>query len=68
MLLLKHWGLSRCKRHRLASEAICDLVIAANADKVTEYKNDETAFGFFVGQVMKASKRGVQTLQQSTGY
>ncbi len=40
-----------------ALEAICDTVIAANADKVTEYKNGkEQLFGFFVGQVMKASK------------
>lgn len=40
-----------------ALEAICDTVIAANTDKVTEYKNGkEQLFGFFVGQVMKASK------------
>ena len=40
-----------------ALEAICDTVIAANADKVTEYKSGkEQLFGFFVGQVMKASK------------
>lgn len=40
-----------------ALEAICDTVIAANTDKVTEYKNGkEQLFGFFVGQVMKESK------------
>lgn len=37
--------------------AIIDEVLAANADKVEEYKGGkEKLFGFFVGQVMKASK------------
>jgi len=40
-----------------AIEAICDEIIAANQDKVTEYQSGkEKLFGFFVGQVMKASK------------
>ncbi|MGE0738689.1 Asp-tRNA(Asn)/Glu-tRNA(Gln) amidotransferase subunit GatB [Sulfurimonas sp.] len=40
-----------------ALEAICDTIIATYADKVTEYKSGkEQLFGFFVGQVMKASK------------
>jgi len=40
-----------------ALEAICDTVIAANGDKVAEYKNGkDKLFGFFVGQVMKESK------------
>jgi len=40
-----------------ALEAMCDAIIGANADKVTEYQNGkEKLFGFFVGQVMKASK------------
>jgi aspartyl-tRNA(Asn)/glutamyl-tRNA(Gln) amidotransferase subunit B len=38
-----------------AIEAAVDAVIAANADKVAEYKSGkEKLFGFFVGQVMKA--------------
>ena len=37
--------------------AIIDEVLAANADKVEEYKGGkEKLFGFFVGQVMKASR------------
>ena len=37
--------------------AIIDEVLSANEDKVQEYKNGkEKLFGFFVGQVMKASK------------
>ena len=37
--------------------ALVDEVLAANADKVAEYKGGkEKLFGFFVGQVMKASK------------
>jgi aspartyl-tRNA(Asn)/glutamyl-tRNA(Gln) amidotransferase subunit B len=37
--------------------AMIDEVLAANADKVAEYKGGkEKLFGFFVGQVMKASK------------
>ena len=37
--------------------ALIDEVLAANADKVEEYKGGkEKLFGFFVGQVMKASK------------
>lgn len=40
-----------------AIEAICDAVIAANGDKVAEYKSGkDKLFGFFVGQVMKESK------------
>jgi aspartyl-tRNA(Asn)/glutamyl-tRNA(Gln) amidotransferase subunit B len=38
-----------------AIEAAVDAVLAANADKVTEYKaGKEALFGFFVGQTMKA--------------
>ena len=38
-------------------EKIVDEVLEANADKVEEYKNGkEKLFGFFVGQVMKASR------------
>ncbi|WP_457597255.1 Asp-tRNA(Asn)/Glu-tRNA(Gln) amidotransferase subunit GatB [Hydrogenimonas sp.] len=37
--------------------AMIDEVLSANADKVEEYRNGkEKLFGFFVGQVMKASK------------
>jgi aspartyl-tRNA(Asn)/glutamyl-tRNA(Gln) amidotransferase subunit B len=40
-----------------AIEAMCDEVINANQDKVDQYKaGKEKLFGFFVGQVMKASK------------
>ena len=40
-----------------AIEAICDAIINANPEKVQEYKGGkEKLFGFFVGQVMKASK------------
>jgi aspartyl-tRNA(Asn)/glutamyl-tRNA(Gln) amidotransferase subunit B len=40
-----------------AIEAICDEIIAANPDKVEQYQGGkEKLFGFFVGQVMKASK------------
>ena len=38
-----------------AIEAAVDAVLAANADKVAEYKGGKEAlFGFFVGQTMKA--------------
>jgi aspartyl-tRNA(Asn)/glutamyl-tRNA(Gln) amidotransferase subunit B len=38
-----------------AIDAVVDEVLAANADKVAEYKGGKQAlFGFFVGQVMKA--------------
>lgn len=38
-----------------AIEAAVDTVLAANADKVAEYRNGKEAlFGFFVGQTMKA--------------
>ena len=38
-------------------EAMIDEVIAANGDKVEEYRGGkDKLFGFFVGQVMKASK------------
>ena len=37
-------------------EALIDTIIAGNADKVAEYKSGkDKLFGFFVGQVMKAS-------------
>ncbi|MBC8237785.1 MAG: Asp-tRNA(Asn)/Glu-tRNA(Gln) amidotransferase subunit GatB [Helicobacteraceae bacterium] len=40
-----------------AIEAICDEIIAANPQKVEQYQGGkEKLFGFFVGQVMKASK------------
>jgi len=40
-----------------AIEAMVDAVLEANQDKVAEYKSGkEKLFGFFVGQVMKASK------------
>ena len=40
-----------------AIEAMIDEVIAANMDKVEEYRGGkDKLFGFFVGQVMKASK------------
>jgi len=40
-----------------AIESICDTIISANQDKVEQYKSGkEKLFGFFVGQVMKASK------------
>jgi len=40
-----------------AIEAMCDEIIASNPDKVEQYKSGkEKLFGFFVGQVMKASK------------
>ena len=40
-----------------AIEAMCDEVINANQDKVEQYKaGKDKLFGFFVGQVMKASK------------
>jgi aspartyl-tRNA(Asn)/glutamyl-tRNA(Gln) amidotransferase subunit B len=39
-----------------AIEAVIDQVMAANADKVAEYRSGkDKLFGFFVGQVMKAS-------------
>jgi aspartyl-tRNA(Asn)/glutamyl-tRNA(Gln) amidotransferase subunit B len=38
-----------------AIDAAVDAVLAANADKVEQYKSGKEAlFGFFVGQVMKA--------------
>ncbi|MRI59264.1 MAG: Asp-tRNA(Asn)/Glu-tRNA(Gln) amidotransferase GatCAB subunit B [Epsilonproteobacteria bacterium] len=40
-----------------AIEAMIDQILQANEDKVAEYKaGKEKLFGFFVGQVMKASK------------
>jgi len=40
-----------------AIEAMCDEIINANPEKVEQYKaGKEKLFGFFVGQVMKASK------------
>ncbi len=39
-----------------AIEAVVDAIIAANADKVAEYKSGkDKLFGFFVGQAMKAT-------------
>ncbi len=39
-----------------AIDAVIDKVLAANADKVAEYRSGkDKLFGFFVGQVMKAS-------------
>ena len=38
-------------------DALIDDVIAANPDQVASYRSGkETLFGFFVGQVIKASK------------
>jgi aspartyl-tRNA(Asn)/glutamyl-tRNA(Gln) amidotransferase subunit B len=38
-----------------AIERVVDAVLAANGDKVAEYKSGkDKLFGFFVGQVMKA--------------
>ena len=38
-----------------AIDAAVDVVLAANADKVAEYRaGRDKLFGFFVGQVMKA--------------
>jgi len=40
-----------------AIERIVDEIIAANADKVAEYRSGkDKLFGFFIGQAMKASK------------
>ena len=40
-----------------AIEAICDEIITANPEKVEQFKGGkDKLFGFFVGQVMKASK------------
>jgi len=40
-----------------AIESICDTIISANPEKVEQYQGGkEKLFGFFVGQVMKASK------------
>jgi aspartyl-tRNA(Asn)/glutamyl-tRNA(Gln) amidotransferase subunit B len=40
-----------------AIEAMVDAVLAAQADKVAEYRaGKEKLFGFFVGQVMKAAQ------------
>ena len=40
-----------------ALEAMCDEIIGANQEKVAQYQGGkEKLFGFFVGQVMKASK------------
>jgi len=40
-----------------AIEAMCDDIISANPEKVEQYQGGkEKLFGFFVGQVMKASK------------
>jgi aspartyl-tRNA(Asn)/glutamyl-tRNA(Gln) amidotransferase subunit B len=39
-----------------AIEAAVDAIIAANPDKVAQYREKPTLFGWFVGQVMKAMK------------
>jgi len=40
-----------------ALEAMCDEIINANPEKVEQFKGGkDKLFGFFVGQVMKASK------------
>ena len=40
-----------------AIEALVDEIIAANADKVAEYRSGkDKVFGFFVGQAMKATQ------------
>ncbi|MEA3370518.1 MAG: Asp-tRNA(Asn)/Glu-tRNA(Gln) amidotransferase GatCAB subunit B, partial [Campylobacterota bacterium] len=40
-----------------AIEAMCDEIISANPEKVEQFRGGkEKLFGFFVGQVMKASK------------
>jgi len=39
-----------------AIEAAVDAILAANPDKIAQYKAKPTLFGWFVGQVMKAMK------------
>ncbi|TPG59771.1 Asp-tRNA(Asn)/Glu-tRNA(Gln) amidotransferase GatCAB subunit B [Roseomonas nepalensis] len=39
-----------------AIEAAVDAILAANPDKVAQYREKPTLFGWFVGQVMKAMK------------
>jgi aspartyl-tRNA(Asn)/glutamyl-tRNA(Gln) amidotransferase subunit B len=54
--LVEEQGLSQVRDTSLI-ERLVDEVIAANQDKVTEYKNGkDKLFGFFVGQVMKNSQ------------
>lgn len=54
--IVKSKGLSQITDSS-AIEAIVDQVMAANAAAVTDYRGGKTKlFGFFVGQVMKASK------------
>jgi aspartyl-tRNA(Asn)/glutamyl-tRNA(Gln) amidotransferase subunit B len=51
-----------------AIAGVVDEVIAANADKVGQYRDGKKAlFGFFVGQVMKASqgKANPQVVQKA---
>ncbi len=49
-----------------ALEAMVDEIIAANADKVTEYRSGkEKLFGFFVGLAMKASKGNANPAQMN---
>ncbi len=53
---IEHLGLKQMSDTG-AIEAIIDEILAANEDKVAEYKaGKEKLFGFFVGQTMKASK------------
>jgi len=47
-----------------AIEALVDGILAANADKVAEYRSGkDKLFGFFVGQAMKASKGNANPAQ-----
>ena len=39
-----------------AIEAAVDAILAANPDKIAQYREKPTLFGWFVGQVMKAMK------------
>jgi len=53
---IAHLGLQQVT-DTVALEAMCEEIINANEEKVTQYRaGKEKLFGFFVGQVMKASK------------
>jgi aspartyl-tRNA(Asn)/glutamyl-tRNA(Gln) amidotransferase subunit B len=50
----------------VALEALVDEIIAANADKVAEYRaGRDKLFGFFVGLAMKASKGNANPAQMN---
>ncbi|MFQ5777051.1 MAG: Asp-tRNA(Asn)/Glu-tRNA(Gln) amidotransferase subunit GatB [Terriglobia bacterium] len=50
-----------------AIEKLCRAVLEKNSDKVAQYKKGKTAlFGFFVGQVMKASRGQANPRQVNT--